>query len=123
MFAFVLVRNYRAHTQNITSHLLYLFPPQTLTVEGLCGYLVGFVCVNTLTCRELSAFKQNTGVGMVVGAVVGAVVGRAQARAQAQVRACSQRQFVNIKQRQQHPNKFMRRLTGYCAIKSYILII
>jgi len=30
--------------------------------------------------------------------------------------ACSQRQFVDIKQRYQHPNKFTRRLTEYCAI-------
>ena len=73
------MHNHRAYTQNITLHLPYLFPPQTLTVEGLYGYLVGFVCVNTSTCCELLAFKQNTGVGMVVGAVVGAVVGRAGA--------------------------------------------
>ena len=50
------------------------------------------------------------GVGVGVDAGAGAGAG---AR-----RACSQRQFVDIKQREQHPNKFTQRLTGYCAIEA-----
>ena len=72
----------RAHTQNTTPHLPYLFPPQPLTVECLCGRLTGYVCVNSLPRRKPSAFEQNTGyttrsmvVGMVVGMVMGAGAG------------------------------------------------
>ena len=38
----------------------YLFPPQSLTVESLCGRLASSVCVNTSTYRESLAFEQNT---------------------------------------------------------------
>ena len=66
-------------TQNITSHLAYLFPHQPLTVKCVCGRPTGSVCVNTSTHREPPAFKQNTGyilrVGMVVGAGAGAGAG------------------------------------------------
>ena len=48
------------------------------------------------------------GVGVGVGVVVVAVTVAG---------ACSQRQFVDIKQRQQHLNKITRRLTEHCAIK------
>ena len=33
-------------------------------------------------------------------------------------RAYSQRQFIDIKQREQHPNKFTQRITGFCAIEA-----
>ena len=96
-----------------------ILPRQPLTIKGLRGYLAGSVCVNTSTRREPSAFEQNTGCatrgyGHRHGRGVRA---RVQVRAQARVRAYLQRQFVNIKQRQQHPNKFMRRLREYCAIE------
>ena len=35
----------------------------------------------------------------------------------------SQRQFVDIKQRQQHLNKFTRRLIGHCAIGITVYLI
>ena len=53
--------------------------------------------------------------GNVLG--IGARRARARAQTQARSRACSQRQFVDIKQRSQHPNTFTRRPIGYCAIK------
>ena len=46
---------------------------------------------------------------------VGVGAGRARAQGGGRLER-SQRQFVDIKQRQQHLNKFTRRLTGHCAI-------
>ena len=56
--------------------------------------------------------RVDVGVGVGVGVGVDAGAG-AGAR-----RACSRRQFVDIKQREQHLNKFTQRLTGYCAIEA-----
>ena len=56
----VTTRQSRAHTQNITSHLLYLFPPQPNCWGPPCCP-TGSICVNISTYDKPSAFEQNTG--------------------------------------------------------------
>ena len=90
LFASTSVRDGRApRTQNITSHLPYLFPPQPLTVECLRGRPAGSVCVNTSTYREPSAFEQNTGYATRgLGRGRGCRRAGASAGTQARVQAC-----------------------------------
>ena len=60
LFASASVRDHRApNTQNITSHLPYLSPPQPLTIKHRCSRPASSVRIDTLTRRE--PFKQNTG--------------------------------------------------------------